>query len=220
MKKWLKIVLAVSLVANLIFAYLQLRPKPAYVSSRQKFKNEVADTDIRSAREDFLKDLRTSYPQLADKKYLFISVWSADCWTCFKGMPLLDTVIEPVLSEFGYVFLSAEKNEYAKKVLADNKVKPQSNFVFLNNQKALIYSVLKEKNIPLVRFYGSGPMNLIMNQKADVVFLDTMQVLCPIPERTNANRIRFRKMDSLDHIENQKHVKLLDSIFNAIKQKN
>ncbi len=182
MKRWVKIILLISLALNLTFVIIQLT---SYKSRREtiernvkmKYETRTKLVNIAVTKSKFLDSLYKKYPELKNKKYLFINIWdTGDGWS-IKQLPMLDTLIEPLQENLGYVLVNDEKSDYAQRVLRQDTGLTK-HFLFMDRCEDFMYAINQELLMPRKRFnYPHVPMNIILDNKGKIIYYDTLESL-------------------------------------------
>ncbi len=180
MKRWFKIVLITSLVINVAFVVIQI---VGYYNIRMnwewnaksKYENFTKMVNAPEVKKHFMDSLFKKYPELKTKKYLFINFWDTGDTYTLKQIPILDTLIKPILPDVGYVFVNDEAPDYSVRILKRNKIS-SANFLFINQAGDFIQAINQEIRVPRRRFgYPKCSMNLILDKAGKIIYFDTLQ---------------------------------------------
>ena len=180
MKRSFKIILVISLITNLCLVIIQVM---GHFSQRDtwernikmKYETRTKLVNVSETKNKFLDSLYKKYPELKDKKYLFINIWdTGDGWS-IKQLPMLDTLIEPLKENFGYILVNDEKPDYAKRVLKQD-TGLTNHFVFMDRCEDFMYAINQELLMPRTRFnYPHVPMNIILDNKGKIIYHDILE---------------------------------------------
>ncbi|HRD38308.1 MAG TPA: hypothetical protein PLC65_06725 [Bacteroidia bacterium] len=199
MKRSLKIILFFSLILNLVLIGIQVFYKAVY----RVRETEPKDININVARSAFMDSLIKLNPELKDKKYFYINIWDTGCLSCIQQMPMLDSIVEPVKDNFGYVFITLMPEGYSKRCLNKEGIKTK-NFKYMYNCQDFVFSIYKEKNYKreLLRAY-KFPLNVIIDRYANLIYVDSLKALSgpKFPEDSLADkRFKFRLKTVLNQL--------------------
>lgn len=183
MKRSFKIILGISLLLNIAFITIKLVEKNRVSREREAFnKRNLQDwqktVNAPIAKKTFMDSLYLKYPELKNKKYLFLHFWSTRHFWCTKALPIYDTLIQPLNPIVGYVLINDETEQYSKKVLKDD-TGSTNNFLFAFNAENFILATNQElKFKPSRMWYPKYPMSLIMRtDSSKIIFFDTIGIV-------------------------------------------
>jgi hypothetical protein len=214
MKKWLKIVLIVSLILNVFFVVVKIIINQSMIYEPTKIK----EVNIQEVRTKFFSELKKKYPKLSSKKYFFINVWAPGSWESMHQIPLLDTLVEPLKDDFAYIFANEDENSYAQRKLKEHSSKTK-NFIYLNEQKDFLTSIYQEKKTLYFKPWRARivPMNVIMNSLGKILYFDTLPALSGITYDLENNKTFIKSLNAEQTLTNKKYIRTLDSVFNVLK---
>lgn len=180
MKKSFKIILVVSLVINLAFIIIgiasQFQRKQSWEHNvKLKYSHLTKTVNISETKKHFFDSLFNRYPDLKAKNYIFLTFWhTGDIWSR-KQLPMLDTLITPLLPDVGYVLVSNEEFDYSKLVIRQD-TSTINNFLLMPKSEDFMYAINQELHFPRNRFnYPHIPMNLILDARGKIVYFDTLE---------------------------------------------
>lgn len=180
MKKWVKIVFIISAALNLGWGVVQVlaynvRKENIEYAVKMKYETRTKTVNVSLAKKTFLDSLFLKYPESKNKEFLFINFWDTGDGYSIQQLPMLDTLIEPLLPNVGYVLVNAEKPDYAARILKQDSAETK-NFLFMNRCEDFMYAINQELLIPRTRFnYPHCPMNIILNKTGKIIYFDTLE---------------------------------------------
>lgn len=130
--------------------------------------SELSKTSFKDGFKQFTDSLRAKNPELASKKYFYISTWAGFCAPCIKEMPWLDSLAGTADKNVAYVFVSGMSDNSANAILKRRQYNIK-NFVFLNNQNDFISSICNERKEKTIVY----PMQMIYKNNGDPVYYET-----------------------------------------------
>ena len=202
MKRSFKIILIVSLVLNVCFITLKIiayysRQSNWEYNVKMKYSKLTRSVNISETKKNFMDSLYLKYPQLKAKKYLFINLWDTGEHWAIKQLPMLDTLIQPILPDFGYVLVNDEKPDYASHIMKRD-TSTTKNFLFMDRAGNFIQAINQELRIPRKRYnYPKYPINLILDNTGRIIYFDTLESLSGPhwPEDSLKDKIYVRQLN-------------------------
>jgi hypothetical protein len=208
MKKWIKIILVISLTLNVVMVGLQL-----YARSIKNELNKVKEVDIKLEKDKFFSLLYSKYPETKNKKYLFIQVWETDSGTGMEQMMVIDSIMDSRQEKFACVFLCPEKNDYANKILKQQKIETK-NFVYLNDMEDVILALHQDKNIMLKNITNvKAPANVIIDKNGKILFWQNHFWITGLTKQD----VKKNPRNNYGFKNDKQFIKSLDSIFVTLK---
>jgi hypothetical protein len=208
MKRWVKIVLVASLALNIVVIGLQL-----YVKNLTHEFNAVKEVDVKLEKDKFLSLLYSKYPETKSKKYLFIQIWETDSGTGMEQMMIIDSIMDPRQQDYACVFLCPEKNDYANKILKQQKIKTK-NFVYLHEMEDIIIALHQDKNVKLKNITDiKAPLNVIIDKAGKILFWQKHFWITGLTEED----LKKNPRNKFGYNNDKQFIKSLDSIFVALK---
>ena len=209
MKRWLKIVLILSLTVNVVVIGLQFYAKHITLASL----NKVKEVDVPLEKNKFLSQLYTKHPEIKSKKYLFVQIWETDSGTGMEQMMVIDSIMGSRQQDYACVFLCAEKDDYANKILKQQNIKTK-NFIYLNEMEDIILALHQDKNIKLKNITDiKAPLNVIMDRKGKISFWQQHFWITGL----TVGDVRKKPEYNFGFKNDKRFLKSLDSIFTALK---
>jgi thiol-disulfide isomerase/thioredoxin len=161
MKWFIYIALFISIGANSYFIYDEFQVKQNEEFGRimnRAMGGELSKTNWKDGLKLFTDKLKQENKTLADKKYIYINIWTSWCVPCIKEMPWLDSIAGTLKKDVAYVFVSDLTDK-----AADNCIKNKNynikNFIFLNDMSHFVDAICNEQG----RKSKAYPMVLILS---------------------------------------------------------
>jgi hypothetical protein len=216
MKKSFKIFLTFSLALN-VFFICSLLVNKAIRASYQEEHEFTEEVNVGEERKKLISELKTKFPEMADKKLLFINIWSPGDWDSMKNMPRFDSLVQPLNKDMAYFFVSEAKSDYAWRMLKA-KTRKAKNFGYLNDQKGFVTSVFQEMNIlnrAPYKWYHPN-VTMIITADGNVKFLKMLPIIHGTIKPSGGKTLQ-QTVDSIENTNDKNYFKSIDSALSVVK---
>jgi len=166
MNLFLKITLAVSLLFNAYFIYLDIES----YKSKQLLDLVMKPKDISLADGStaLFKAIGQKQPALSAKKYYFISIWNTMCIPCIKEMPTLDSIASQVpRNDIGYLFVTENSDGWINRFLEKRNIRTR-HFAFINDMNDYISAVFPATGNTIKGY----PLQLIIDRQGTILYTE------------------------------------------------
>ena len=162
------IAFAISLAVNiwLIVGELNWRKQKELSEIFSKsFGGSALDTTGWKTGFAMIKDsIRRKFPELRNKKYIFLGTWAPFCAPCIREMPWLDSLAGNASKDIAYIFISGVSDSAEYKIIQSRKYHIK-HFRYLNNSDPIISAICKAQNKKSISF----PMTVICDSAGKVL---------------------------------------------------
>jgi thiol-disulfide isomerase/thioredoxin len=169
-RKLIYIIFFLSLSCNVyvVYDYCQ-RLQEKYLADAFIENVKIKNISLKEGDDFLFEKIKSSYPELKNKKYYFISIWNTMCGPCIKEMPLLDSLADTInRNDFGFIFLTENGDKMIREFIERRKISSK-NFNFINDADVYISSILQSHHLKTRQY----PIQLIIDINGDMKYFKT-----------------------------------------------